>query len=349
MTGTRPETAMGTGDWMAQTAASRSVVAARHAFTDVDEQAAWIAEAYPQRYEQLGAGAFAGEMTKVDVGGVLVVRERVNRRLFQAGTSREFTLAWVLSPAMRYRCNGQDLGPQHIMVWEGGSEFEIVCDPSDMCTVTVSAGALADWNGYPLGAGHRAPFRGVRIVPLELADSLHTVVFRALDIVETGAITPNPALWRESLRDDLLQIATAVAELPLRDEQRLRRSKRTFERVVRLAREQIARDTAGSLTIDELCRRVGVSRRNLHYAFDAVLSAPPGQYLRCLRLNAARRALKRRDGRDNTVADVAFRLGFGHPSHFAADYKRRFGELPSETAQRSAAADSRPAERVAGL
>jgi AraC-like DNA-binding protein len=35
------------------------------------------------------------------------------------------------------------------------------------------------------------------------------------------------------------------------------------------------------------------------------------------------------------VTAVAFRWGFSHLGHFTTDYKRRFGETPSETLMRS--------------
>jgi AraC family ethanolamine operon transcriptional activator len=54
-------------------------------------------------------------------------------------------------------------------------------------------------------------------------------------------------------------------------------------------------------------------------------------FLRAMRLNGVRRALRKADGVHESVADVAARWGFWHLSHFAADYKAMFGELPSET------------------
>jgi len=249
---------------------------------------------------------------------------------------------------MQYRCNGHDLGPQHVMVWEGGSEFEIVCDPSDMCTVTIANSALAAWHGRPSDASPIQRLHGVRVVPAELADSLQTVVFRALDLAAADAVRPGPMSWHESLRDQLLQVVTTVAGMSLGDARRPRRSERTFERVVRRAREHIARDPDGTLSIADLCHRVGVSRRNLHYSFEAVLRTSPGQYLRCMRLNAARRALKCRDASESTIADIAARVGFGHLSHFSADYKRWFGELPSRTAARAATDGRLPVGTLVG-
>jgi AraC family ethanolamine operon transcriptional activator len=67
-----------------------------------------------------------------------------------------------------------------------------------------------------------------------------------------------------------------------------------------------------------------------------VLDLNPVKFLRALRLNAVRRALKQAAGSERVaVADIAARWGFWHLSHFSADYKAMFGELPSETLRRT--------------
>jgi AraC family ethanolamine operon transcriptional activator len=91
-----------------------------------------------------------------------------------------------------------------------------------------------------------------------------------------------------------------------------------------------------ALTVEDLCRELGVSRRTLQYSFREVLRVNPVSYLRALRLNGVRRALKSADQRCGSVQDIAARWGFWHLSHFACDYRRMFGELPSETLSRSA-------------
>jgi AraC-like DNA-binding protein len=52
-----------------------------------------------------------------------------------------------------------------------------------------------------------------------------------------------------------------------------------------------------------------------------------------LRLDRAREQLQAH-GQQGNVTEVAHRWGFTHAGLFAARYRRRFGELPSET-QRS--------------
>jgi AraC family ethanolamine operon transcriptional activator len=84
------------------------------------------------------------------------------------------------------------------------------------------------------------------------------------------------------------------------------------------------------LSILEVCSHVGTSRRKLNYCFQDVLGTTPIKYLRSLRLNGVRRALRHASVEDS-VQDLAARWGFWHLSQFAQDYKRLFGELPSAT------------------
>jgi AraC family ethanolamine operon transcriptional activator len=89
------------------------------------------------------------------------------------------------------------------------------------------------------------------------------------------------------------------------------------------------------LSMLEVCRRVGSSRRKLNYCFQDVLGTSPVKYLRAVRLNGVRRALR---AGGTTVQDAAARWGFLHLGQFSRDYKAQFGEKPSETLKASAAA-----------
>ena len=71
-------------------------------------------------------------------------------------------------------------------------------------------------------------------------------------------------------------------------------------------------------------------------------------WLRDLRLDHVRAQLRASaDGEAGVgaaikVADVAARYGFYHLGHFAAHYRRRFGELPSETVGGARPCDDMP-------
>ena len=61
---------------------------------------------------------------------------------------------------------------------------------------------------------------------------------------------------------------------------------------------------------------------------EEITGLAPLAYIRSLRLNEVRRALRYGQGR-RSVSSVAYDWGFTHLSPCAQDYRRMFGELPS--------------------
>ncbi|MQW90479.1 helix-turn-helix transcriptional regulator [Sinorhizobium saheli] len=84
------------------------------------------------------------------------------------------------------------------------------------------------------------------------------------------------------------------------------------------------------ITIADVAAAARVSVRTLQQGFRQFRATTPMAYLQELRLAAAHRELTSAPA-TTTVADVAFRWGFGHLGRFAADYKKRFGQTPSQT------------------
>ena len=85
------------------------------------------------------------------------------------------------------------------------------------------------------------------------------------------------------------------------------------------------------LTPVGLCRAVGVSERTLQYAFRERFGVTPAAFLKARRLNAIRKKLRDPFANSAIIGEIASEFGFWHQSQFAADYRRAFGEGPSET------------------
>ena len=60
----------------------------------------------------------------------------------------------------------------------------------------------------------------------------------------------------------------------------------------------------------------------------------PEQYLRARRLNGVRKILRSHGPGEVRIYEVANEWGFWHMGQFAADYRKLFGERPSETLER---------------
>lgn len=90
---------------------------------------------------------------------------------------------------------------------------------------------------------------------------------------------------------------------------------------------------AEPLSVGDLAAVAHVSERTLFAAFRREFGTTPGRWLRALRLERAREGLQAGGGA-MSVARVAIDHGFGHVGRFAADYKRAYGEWPSDTIRR---------------
>jgi len=108
---------------------------------------------------------------------------------------------------------------------------------------------------------------------------------------------------------------------------------RTRGRELRLRRAQ-----AQMLTqIDQPCRlsrlaeAASCSERSLQLAFREAYGVGPVAWFRVMRLNEAHRELRDRGSSDTRIAEVAMRWGFSHLGRFSIEYRKFFGETPSQT------------------
>lgn len=85
------------------------------------------------------------------------------------------------------------------------------------------------------------------------------------------------------------------------------------------------------LHISALCRVLAVSERTLRKAFRKTYGLPPCRHLRMLRLSQARRALLAADCTRVTVTEIATSFGFVELGRFSVEYRKVFGESPSQT------------------
>ncbi|GEK45790.1 AraC family transcriptional regulator [Bisbaumannia pacifica] len=91
------------------------------------------------------------------------------------------------------------------------------------------------------------------------------------------------------------------------------------------------------LGLADLERAAGVSRERLYRDFHTHYGVSPIAYFRQLRFDYVRQRLER-SAPNESVSSIAMDCGFQQLGRFSKEYKARYGELPSETLKRSAAA-----------
>jgi transcriptional regulator GlxA family with amidase domain len=97
------------------------------------------------------------------------------------------------------------------------------------------------------------------------------------------------------------------------------------------------------LHISAICRALAVSERTLRKAFHGIHGLSPCRHLRMLRLSRARRALLAADCKLVTVTEIATCFGFVELGRFSVEYRKIFGESPSQTLHHTSQTGTFPA------
>jgi AraC family ethanolamine operon transcriptional activator len=134
----------------------------------------------------------------------------------------------------------------------------------------------------------------------------------------------------------LLLFSLASSETYKSRKRQFHQRKRVVDRVL----EYIESDLAIPRSVPELCRVAEVDERTLRNYFYEQFTLSPKILINRYKLNVVRSAFKRIDSPGIIISDIANEAGFWHMGQFAKDYKKLFGELPSETIRRRTAQKS---------
>jgi len=166
------------------------------------------------------------------------------------------------------------------------------------------------------------------------------------DVEKLGVLRTELRMWRElaspgadirpaiiTRREESLALAVinALINEKFTEKESLMRSTRS----VSLALNIIHNSEFESITAMELCKHTECSQRTLEKCFSNRFGVTPKKYIKCLRLAEVRQGLLNFDALDyDSIIELAAVNGFWHMGQFAADYRRIYGELPSETLNR---------------
>lgn len=87
------------------------------------------------------------------------------------------------------------------------------------------------------------------------------------------------------------------------------------------------------ISVRDICKENDIALRTLNRAFNERFGIGPKAYLNRHRLSAVRTELLRSPP-ETLLTDVVNRWGFWHLGQFANDYRKLFGELPSQTGKK---------------
>ncbi|GAB0153861.1 AraC family transcriptional regulator, ethanolamine operon transcriptional activator [Marinobacterium iners DSM 11526] len=296
---------------------------------DINEQAFHLTD-WSQEYNQYSSGRFQGRVEECQFDGIQLINEYTNQALHQHCMVWPDAF-WLGIPTNRehFRINGQSVEQEDLLWRHGSTPFELVtpadCNIFSIVVQQEELFGLAARQGIATQSsvsGGNPRLRGSR----HQVEELSLLVTRILAAADEGMDTE---IHKDLLIQQLLNLLD-TAEVNERVIPSYRHRKAVVDRV----REYV--DAKGDLpvTMTALCDLACVSRRTLQYSFESILGISPVQFLRATRLNRVRRKLLSAEG--TSISDAAASQGFYHLSQFATDYRRLFGERPSETLRRIA-------------
>ncbi|MEP6873539.1 MAG: helix-turn-helix domain-containing protein [Burkholderiales bacterium] len=304
----------------------------------MDEQAEGLS-GWRQRYDQLAAGPFQGRLDELWTERAQVFRERTNLALRQRCEVWEGAV-WCGITATHdgSRIDGRLVGRDGVMVCGHAAQFDLMSPTThDILGIVVSRAeltrhieALGAKLSWPLI--DRSPWLDV---PAERRRHAQARLRAILALAASAGEAHQVEAARESLLVVMLDVVTDLLERPLQplDDRSNATARR---RLVQQVHDWVQSTPDAVPNVPQLCARLHVSRRTLQYAFEAEAGMSPKAYLRSIRLNGARRALRCASGDTATVQLVAAAWGFWDLSQFARDYRHQFGERPSDTLHRLA-------------
>lgn len=298
--------------------------------TEAEQLAQFFAN-WQGQIEQISGGRFEGRLRVVGGNAIRVATVAFNQRVALRGrdSSRQIAVYPVIDRRSTNSWLGNRLRPGQIVV--GGPDHEIIrCSPKE----------ASDWSVHLQAEVLTDAARGVKnadvlaspctsMVYTVPPDALAEFMRRLKRMLDMGLADP---AFPESIECQRLEqecIQTLATALLQRADPPERFTFSTRSQLVSRAEEFLRARLGDPVGMFDLCSAIGASDRTLRLAFREHFGVGPMTYFKLRRLNAVRSRL-RKDPKVS-IREAAEEFGFRHQGNFAADYRRTFGESPSET------------------
>ena len=295
-------------------------------------QFAELAVAWNADFRQLAAEQFKPEMFQAQVGTMLLSSAHFGCHVEQRGATPvgmcTFAVPATDSPELLWF--GETVGNNVLLCFPAHRELDIHSKPGfDAMTFSIPEAVLAlrfDQEGLP---GPGKILETVFPAPRALLNQLRQALRLASGLAAKGIAG---RFMMDEIQEQVMSILIRVFRLQFpgpRSEYQASQNK--LGKVLEFIRDH----DQEPLLVADLCNYMKVSERGLQVLFKSQLGMTPKAYLTGRRLSGVHRTLWRCDPASSSVSDVINDWGYWHMGNFAAYYRKMFGELPSETLNKS--------------
>ena len=304
----------------------------RQRFASLEEMAHHVRE-WDVAFRPMAADGSATDLTQGRLGPLMISHLSTGCRHLHDGASPPgvHTFALLADTAQTVRWCGQLLDGARMPFFEPGQDFSAFADPRfSVYTLSVGPAWLERDPSRERFYEERGRRRLLQGYDPRAVSGLRKTVSLALDSLTRAPFEREGGDGLVSrIADDVLSHLAAVIEDASPVLETVPAAVRA--RAVREAAAYIRARQREALSAAELHAAAKVSERTLRRAFLEHLGMTPRAYHAALRLNGVRGDLLQHPSPEAQVSAVANRWGFWHLGQFARDYRRFFGELPSQT------------------
>ena len=313
--------------------------ARHHAFTDSGLLSAAV-RCLKLELVQRGSGPFHGDLYSGDLEGTIVQFIHSNQPTISRAINAPDRLAVLIQLRGSGPCiwNGYESEGSSVITY-GPDHEHFGAEPKEFACAFVS---------IPLPRADLLLERCHGAAVKRLRNGCHHLQLPAVGFIEIetqltqlqAVIGSKPALlthpgirqmFEHSLEESLLSIIrTAEARLLHQDSI----DRRTAGQIIRRTEQFLENHPDQPIHLMQLCTAIGASPAEVGRAFRQFLDIEPKRYLRLYRLHCVRKILLKSDPSEISVEFVARNWGFWRRLQFEAEYRRVFGELPSQTIAR---------------
>jgi AraC family ethanolamine operon transcriptional activator len=278
---------------------------------------------------QLSAGRLDARLNFLQIGGLLVNRERWSHQVSATGTTPPGYLA-LAEPftARTFAWCGSEIDARSVACAFGKTEVQFTTpDRSDHWVLLVPLDRITDRIGE---AAVPDAVRQRQVLPCDpkisrsiraQVEAVHGTFGRHEDLLDDQRAVNAAA---SNLLDSVATLL--IGAHPEGGLSTPRKRYLACRRALHLIDE-----LTNPIGVPELAKAAGVSRRVLERGFQETVGVSPQRYLRWNRMNRLHRELRGAHSPEATVTRLALRWGFTELGRMAGEYRQLFGELPSKT------------------
>lgn len=284
-------------------------------------------------FRQIEAGKLNARAWLLAGAGHMVMRVEFDRKFHQRGYPPPgmMTFGFPDRQAGPLRWNGKEAQPGALLDFNDGR---------------LNGVNPGNFGGYTLSFAEELLQEVAQFLEIDIPSSSHDIPFwnphdadhdhlrKTLRFIERGAANHDKGIQHRVSEVFNIDLATSIVRIIGRERSQVAHEKTSFRSaVLRRALDLIDDPNHPPMSVAEVCKTIGSSWSTLERAFAAEFGVSPKVYMQSRRLSSARRDLIKSEP-DTLIVDVANRWDFWHMGRFAADYRKQFGELPSQTLQR---------------